>query len=104
MDANNLSLSRALADFDIRQKMSLSLLYETPKIRGQDVVADLLSRWQLGTVTILQSGTSVQRDLRYALLSRYGMHAGQSSATADVTTTPTDSIRITRTPRVSAAT
>ena len=55
MDANNLSLSRALADFDIRQKMSLSLLYETPRLRGRRV-ADFLSRWQLGTVTILQSG------------------------------------------------
>lgn len=55
VDANNLRLSRALADFDIRQKVSLSLLYETPRIRGK-AVADVLSRWQLGAVTILQSG------------------------------------------------
>jgi len=44
-----------LADFDIRQKLALSLLYETPRIRGNRV-ADILSRWQLGAVTILQSG------------------------------------------------
>jgi hypothetical protein len=55
VDANNLALNRALADFDIRQKLALSLLYETPRIRGSKI-ADVLSRWQLGAVTILQSG------------------------------------------------
>jgi hypothetical protein len=55
VDANNLKLSRGLADFDIRQKFALSLLYETPRIPGKKF-ADVLSRWQLGTVTILQSG------------------------------------------------
>jgi hypothetical protein len=55
VDANNLQLSRGLADFDIRQKFALSLLYETPRIRGNKIF-DVLSRWQLGAVTILQSG------------------------------------------------
>jgi Carboxypeptidase regulatory-like domain/TonB dependent receptor len=55
VDANNLKLNRGLADFDVRQKLSLSLLYETPRIRGH-AVAGILSRWQLGAVTILQSG------------------------------------------------
>jgi hypothetical protein len=54
VDAQNLTLNRALADFDIRQKLSLSLLYETPKVGGR--FGSVLSRWQLGTVTILQSG------------------------------------------------
>ena len=55
VDANNLKLNRALADFDIRQKLALSLLYETPRIHG-NALFDILSRWQLGAVTILQSG------------------------------------------------
>ncbi len=55
VDANNLKLSRGLADFDIRQKFSMSLLYETPPIHG-NAIASILSRWELGAVTILQSG------------------------------------------------
>ncbi len=55
VDANNLKLNRGLSDFDIRQKFTLSLLYETPRIKG-NAVADFLSRWQVGGVTILQSG------------------------------------------------
>ena len=55
VDAGNLALNRALADFDIRQKFSMSLLYETPRLHG-NAFMDILSRWQLGTVTILQSG------------------------------------------------
>jgi hypothetical protein len=54
-DANNLKLSRGLSDFDVRQKLALSLLYETPLI-GQSSVAKVFSRWQLGVITILQSG------------------------------------------------
>jgi hypothetical protein len=56
VDADNLELNRGLADFDIRQKLSLSLLYETPQINGNKVASALFSRWQLGAVTILQSG------------------------------------------------
>ena len=59
VDANNLKLNKGLADFDIRQKFALSLLYETPQIHGNKV-ADILSRWQLGAVTILQSGRPFQ--------------------------------------------
>ncbi len=55
VDANNLKLNRGLADFDIRQKFSISLLYETPRIRG-NAITSILSRWELGAVTILQSG------------------------------------------------
>jgi hypothetical protein len=55
VDANNLKLSRGLSDFDIRQKFSLSLLYETPQVRAHALTA-VLSKWQLGAVTILQSG------------------------------------------------
>ncbi len=55
VDANNLKLNRALSDFDIRQKLSLSLLYETPKT-GSSAVANVLSRWEVDAVTILQAG------------------------------------------------
>src|SRR5439155_15794501 len=53
--ADNLKLNRALSDFDIRKKLSLSLLYETPKI-GTNPVASVLSQWEVGVVTILQAG------------------------------------------------
>ncbi len=55
VDANHLSLNRGLADFDIRQKFSLSLLYQTPKV-GHSRGWSILSSWELGAVTILQSG------------------------------------------------
>ena len=55
VDANNLKLNRALSDFDIRRKFSLSLIYETPKL-GSNPVASILSRWEVGAVTILQAG------------------------------------------------
>lgn len=55
VDANNLKLSHGLADFDVRQKLSLSLLYETPKF-GHSRIASALSAWEFGAVTIVQSG------------------------------------------------
>jgi hypothetical protein len=55
VDADNLKLNRALSDFDIRHKVALSLLYETPRLSGR-ALSVLFSRWQLGAVTILQSG------------------------------------------------
>jgi hypothetical protein len=55
VDAYNLSLNRGLADFDIRQKLALSLLYETPRF-GHNWFSHFLSAWELGAVTIIQSG------------------------------------------------
>jgi hypothetical protein len=55
-DANNLALERGLADFDVRQKLALSVLYDTPRLRGNAVLS-FLSAWELGGITILQSGT-----------------------------------------------
>jgi hypothetical protein len=55
-DANNLKLSRGLADFDVRQKFALSLLYETPTI-GHSKAWAILSKWEFGAITILQTGT-----------------------------------------------
>lgn len=54
-DANNLHLNRGLADFDVRNKLAVSLLYETPSV-GTSRLASLLSKWEFGAVTILQSG------------------------------------------------
>jgi hypothetical protein len=58
VDANNLKLNRGLANFDVRHKFALSLLYETPRI-GRNKFADALSRWQIGATTILQSGLPI---------------------------------------------
>jgi hypothetical protein len=54
-DANNLKLSRGLSDFDVRQKLALSLLYETPSL-GNTTFTKILSKWEVGAITILQSG------------------------------------------------
>jgi hypothetical protein len=56
VDANNLRLERGLADFDVRHKLALSILYETPKLRGNSFLS-FLSSWELGAIAILQSGT-----------------------------------------------
>ena len=55
VDADNLTLNRGLADFDIRHKLALSILYETPKL-GNNAIAQFAGGWQVGAVTILQSG------------------------------------------------
>jgi hypothetical protein len=55
VDVFNLQLNRGLADFDIRQKLALSLLYEVPRF-GDGIVNHILGMWQVGGVTILQSG------------------------------------------------
>jgi hypothetical protein len=55
LDNFNLELNRGLADFDIRQKLAISLLYDLPKF-GTGAVRTIFSNWQIGGVTILQSG------------------------------------------------
>lgn len=55
-DANNLKLERGLADFDVRNKLALSILYDTPKLHGNTILS-FLSAWELGAIAILQSGT-----------------------------------------------
>jgi hypothetical protein len=55
VDAWNLELSRGLADFDIRQKLALSVLWDIPGPRT-GAAGVVLGGWQLGATTILQSG------------------------------------------------
>jgi hypothetical protein len=55
VDANNLKLSRGLSDFDVRHKLAVSLLYETPKL-GKGSIGSFVSAWEVGAVTIVQSG------------------------------------------------
>ena len=56
VDANNLKLQRGLADFDVRNKVAISALYETPRFHGNAVMS-FLSAWELGGIAIFQSGT-----------------------------------------------
>jgi hypothetical protein len=56
VDANDLKAERGLADFDVRQKLALSILYDTPKFRGNAFMS-FLSAWEVGVIAILQSGT-----------------------------------------------
>jgi hypothetical protein len=55
VDVYNLELNRGLADFDIRQKLALSFLWDIPSPSGSTAKA-ILGNWQVGAVTILQSG------------------------------------------------
>jgi len=52
-DPFRLFLNRGRADFDVRHKVASSIVYDIPAPRFLD---RLLSGWQLGAITILQSG------------------------------------------------
>ncbi len=56
VDANNLRNERGLADFDVRNKLAISALYNTPRVHGNAVLS-FLTAWELGGIAILQSGT-----------------------------------------------
>jgi hypothetical protein len=53
IDPLRLSLNRGLADFDVRHKVASSVVYDIPAPKSLD---RLLGGWQLGAITILQSG------------------------------------------------
>jgi len=55
-DPLNLSLNRGRADFDVRQKLAASLIYEIPLPISSGFLGKVFEGWQLGAVTILQSG------------------------------------------------
>ncbi|MDT7542218.1 MAG: hypothetical protein QOE33_2122 [Acidobacteriota bacterium] len=70
-DSNNVRLERALSNFDVRQRLSLSYTYDLPFGKGRDFandggfLASLLSGWQTNGVVTLQTG----RPFTVALLS-----------------------------------
>jgi hypothetical protein len=56
-DVTNLKLNRALADFDIRQKVAASFLYDLPSPNGgTGALGKAFGGWQLGAVMIAQKG------------------------------------------------
>lgn len=56
-DLTNLKLQRGLSDFDVRQKIAASLLYEVPSPRGGiGVLGKTFGGWQLGGTMIAQAG------------------------------------------------
>jgi hypothetical protein len=56
-DVTNLKLNRALADFDIRQKVAASFLYDLPSPQGgTGALGKAFGGWQLGAVMIAQAG------------------------------------------------
>lgn len=58
VDAVNPSLERGLADFDVRQRLSFSVLWRIPHPNSSSAwVNGFLGGWQLSNITILQSGT-----------------------------------------------
>jgi hypothetical protein len=57
VDPNNTRAEYGRADFDVRHRVSLSLLYELPSPGSQErFVHTLLAGWEIGDITILQSG------------------------------------------------
>jgi outer membrane receptor protein involved in Fe transport len=55
VDVFNLRLNRGLADFDIRNKIAITALYDLPQF-GSGVVRAVLGGWQIGGNAIMQSG------------------------------------------------
>jgi opacity protein-like surface antigen len=56
-DIYNLNLNRGLADFDVRQKIAASFLYEFPSYKGgSGALGKLLGGWQIAGTTIAQAG------------------------------------------------
>jgi hypothetical protein len=58
VDPLNLNAERGLADFDVRQRLSFSVLWRLPHVSSHSRFANaLVNGWQLSNITILQSGT-----------------------------------------------
>jgi hypothetical protein len=55
-DAYNTRLDRALANFNIGQKVASSVVYEFPAWKKDGALGKVFSGWQIGANTILQSG------------------------------------------------
>ncbi len=59
-DTNRLGADRANSDLDVPQKVSIALVYQTPKIRSDSsLLKTLLNGYQIGTVFYAQSGQPV---------------------------------------------
>jgi hypothetical protein len=57
VDPTNPAAEHARADFDVRQQLSISLLYELPGSRlGNGLLRGVLGGWEVADITILQSG------------------------------------------------
>jgi hypothetical protein len=57
VDNFNLELNRGLSNFDIRQKFAMSVIYDLPSPVDAGVAKAIFGGWQVGAVTILQSGS-----------------------------------------------
>jgi hypothetical protein len=55
-DPWNLSLEKAAADFDVRHKLAMNIVYELPKFGGVGALGRLVSGWKVSAITILQTG------------------------------------------------
>jgi hypothetical protein len=56
VDIFNLELNRGRSNFDIRQKYAMSILYDIPSPVASGLGKAILGGWQIGVITILQSG------------------------------------------------
>jgi hypothetical protein len=96
-DAWNRKAERALAGFDVRQRVNIAGLWDTPffKERGHFALAHyVLGGWQLSGVTILDSGTpvTVTNSAAFRLTRRV-------RSTSAATTTPITRVATVPTPR-----
>src|SRR5262249_87546 len=55
VDAYNATLSRGLADFDVRHRLAFTTLWQVPAPKS-GIAGKILGGWELTNVTILQSG------------------------------------------------
>ena len=57
VDQFNMRLNRGRSRFDVRQKYAMSLIYDIPSPADSGPAKAILGGWQIGTTTILQSGS-----------------------------------------------
>jgi len=56
VDIFNLGLERGRSNFDVRHKVAMSLLYTVPSPAASGPLRQIFGNWEVGAVTILQSG------------------------------------------------
>jgi hypothetical protein len=99
VDVTNLRRERGLANFDVRQKLAVSLMWELPQPHFRSTALNkLLGGWQIANVTILQGGTpfsigcslpfTAVRDAGGAIVGNSGCDYNADGTTNDRPDTP----------------
>ncbi|HYP08710.1 MAG TPA: TonB-dependent receptor [Bryobacteraceae bacterium] len=100
VDVTNWNRMRGLADFHVGQKLAVSLVYHSPELKTlPGALRAIAGDWQIGSVTILQSGSPFTvtcnsafravRDAAGALIGNSGCDYNADGTNFDVPNAPT---------------